>query len=106
VYGALFARRSGALVRLREDFAATPAEAAAAAPEGAIVVGDGVAAHPAVFGPPRFRLGPEAWGVPRVESLFRLGTRALRRGETTPVDALVPRYLQPSEPERRARGAR
>ncbi len=105
VYAAVFAPGGsggpGALVRATEDFAATPEEAAARAPTGAVVLGDGAAAYPQVFGPPRFVAGPHDRGEPRVAAVYRLGASALARGETTPADALVPRYLQASEPERR-----
>lgn len=103
VYGALFARRDGALVRELPDFAATPLEAAARVPEGAIVVGDGADAYPAILGPPRYRRGPDAWAAPSVATLYAVGAAALARGESTAAEALVPLYLQPSEPERRAR---
>lgn len=110
VYAALFRCRSGAPVRIMEDAALAPEALCAKIRRPTIFLGDGLAVYGELFRrllgermlvpPPPSRGARPAW-------VAELGRQRLLRGERDAVDALVPRYLRPSEAElKRQRASR
>ncbi len=98
VYGTLFRRAEG-----WEDttgvLCVRPGELAERLPEGTLVFGDGVRAHPEVFSENRLRTGPEHLAAGRAEAVARLGAERIRRGLDVDPVQLVPRYYRLTAPE-------
>jgi len=102
VYAALFRCEQGQLVQIMEDAAMSPEALCAKIRRPTIFLGDGLAVYGEVFqkhladhmlvSPPPNRGARPAW-------VAEIGRRRLLRGERDAVDALVPRYLRPSEAE-------
>jgi tRNA threonylcarbamoyladenosine biosynthesis protein TsaB len=75
-----------------------PDEAAGRIPDGALVVGDALDAHGAVFDRFRRAAEPRHAGAPEIA---RLAMAARARGEHQTIDAVVPLYLRKTEAERK-----
>ena len=104
VYAALFRYERGELVRVMEDAALAPEALCAKIRRPTLFIGDALAVHVELF---QRLLGdwliipPPPHRGPRPACVAELGRARLLRGEQDPVDALVPRYLRPSEAELR-----
>ncbi len=68
-------------------------------PDGALVFGSGVRAHPEVFAATRLRAGPERLGTARAEEVVRLGLERLGAGRDVEPMQLMPRYHRLTSPE-------
>ncbi len=104
VYAALFRYEGGALVRILEDSALAPEALCAKIRRPTIFLGDGLAVYGDLFRrllADRMLVPPPSSRGTRPACVAELGRQRLLRGERDPVDALVPRYLRPSEAELR-----
>jgi tRNA threonylcarbamoyladenosine biosynthesis protein TsaB len=106
VYAALFRHEPEGLRRVTEDAALPPEDLCRLIRNPTLFLGDGADAYGALF---RERLGdkmllpPLASRGARPACVAELGRRRLLRGDRDAPDALVPRYLRPSEAELRRR---
>jgi tRNA threonylcarbamoyladenosine biosynthesis protein TsaB len=109
VYAALFAHEAGALRRLMPDRALTPDALCELIRTPTLFIGDALAVYADRFAErlgDRFLLPPAVSRGARPACVAALGRERLLQGERDDVDALVPRYLRPSEAElRRHTGA-
>jgi tRNA threonylcarbamoyladenosine biosynthesis protein TsaB len=108
VYAALFRHEPAGLRRIMEDRALAPEALCALIRKPTLFLGDGVAAYGALFARllgERFLLPPPGSRGARPACVAHLGRERLLRGERDAVDALVPRYLRPSEAELRRASA-
>jgi len=104
VYAALFKYERGELVRVMEDAALAPEALCAKIRRPTLLLGDGLAVYVGLFQRllgDRMIIPPPPHRGPRAACVAELGRRRLLRGERDPVDALIPRYLRPSEAELR-----
>lgn len=104
VYAALFRVAGGGLVRIMEDSALEPEALCARVRRPTIFLGDGLAVYGDLFRRllgDRMLIPPPSSRGARPACVAELGRQRLLRGERDPVDALVPRYLRPSEAELR-----
>lgn len=99
VYGALYEARSGRPERTSEMAAERPEEFAARVPRGAVVVGDALARHAALFEARGASAAPKELWAPRPAVVARLGWERHRAGERHDAATLVPLYLRPTEAE-------
>lgn len=110
VYAALFRYERGVLVRLMEDSALAPEALCSKIRKPTLFLGDGLPVYGELFR----RLLADRMLVPslsgrgaRPACVADLGRQRLVRGDRDSIEALVPRYLRPSEAElRHARGIR
>jgi tRNA threonylcarbamoyladenosine biosynthesis protein TsaB len=106
VYAALFRHEPQGLRRVTEDAAMSPEDLCRLIRNPTLFLGDGADAYGALF---RERMGekmllpPLASRGARPACVAELGRRRLLRGDRDAPDALVPRYLRPSEAELRRR---
>jgi tRNA threonylcarbamoyladenosine biosynthesis protein TsaB len=107
VYAALFRCERGEVVRVMEDAALAPEALCDRIRRPTIFLGDGLAVYEELFRRllgDRMLVPPPACRGARPAWVAELGRRRLLRGERDQVDALVPRYLRPSEAELRLHG--
>lgn len=106
VYAALFRHEAEGLRRVMADAALSPEDLCRLIRNPTLFLGDGVDAYGALL---RERLGermllpPLASRGARPACVAELGRRRLLQGDRDAPDALVPRYLRPSEAELRRR---
>jgi len=104
VYAALFRYERGELVRVMEDAALAPEALCARIRRPTLFLGDALTEYADLFQRvlgDRMVVPPSPHRGPRAACVAALGRERLLRGERDPVDALVPRYLRPSEAELR-----
>ncbi|MBI4563560.1 MAG: tRNA (adenosine(37)-N6)-threonylcarbamoyltransferase complex dimerization subunit type 1 TsaB [Planctomycetes bacterium] len=99
IYGALYEAREGAARRTTEMFAEPPEAFAARVPEGALVAGDALERHAALFAARGAALAPKEEWAPRPSVIAELGRRRYENGERDDVAKLAPLYLRPTEAE-------
>lgn len=106
VYAAVFRHEPGGLCRVTEDAALAPEDLCRVIRKPTLFLGDGVEPYGALL---REQLGDKMLLPPlanrgaRPACVAELGRQRLLRGERDAPDALVPRYLRPSEAELRRR---
>ena len=105
VYGTVFEWADGEWRSVTDVLILTPADLAAAVPQGTLVFGSGVAAYPEVFCPPRFEVGAVELAVGRAEAVALVGRRMLERGLDGDPMELVPRHYRPTGPEEKLQTA-
>jgi tRNA threonylcarbamoyladenosine biosynthesis protein TsaB len=98
VYAASFVRTSDGLERRTPDEALPPDALAARLTPGIVLVGDAVAAYPALARAD-VRVVPLEACQERGSVVARLGARALARGETADIGTLAPCYVRASQAE-------
>jgi tRNA threonylcarbamoyladenosine biosynthesis protein TsaB len=104
VYAALFRCERDVLVRLMEDAALSPEALCAKIRKPTLFLGDGLSAYGELFRRllgDRMLVPPPACRGGRPACVAELGRQRLLRGERDAAEALVPRYLRPSEAELR-----
>lgn len=87
----------GAMVRLGDDFTATPDALAQRLPEGCIVVGDAGAAHADLLARRGAVVRSAAASEPSGGVVARLGARRLGHGERADPGTLEPTYVRPAD---------
>ncbi|MCW5892680.1 MAG: tRNA (adenosine(37)-N6)-threonylcarbamoyltransferase complex dimerization subunit type 1 TsaB [bacterium] len=87
----------GDLIRLGDDFTATPDDLAARLPVGAVVVGDAGAAYADALAPRAAAVLPADASEPSGGIVARLGARRLARGERAEPGTLEPTYVRPPD---------
>lgn len=106
VYCALFEYRGSVLTRLMEDTALSPRALVDRITQPTLFIGDGWR----VFGDfiqqalGALAISPPASRGASPAAVADVGRRRLLRGEKDPIEALVPRYIRPSEAELKQRG--
>jgi len=99
VYGALYEIRNGRPVRTTEMFAEGPEAFAGRVPAGAIVVGDALERHAALFAARGAVAAPRETWSPKPALIAALGRRRHAEGGRDDVATLVPLYLRKTEAE-------
>ncbi|HTF56986.1 MAG TPA: tRNA (adenosine(37)-N6)-threonylcarbamoyltransferase complex dimerization subunit type 1 TsaB [Planctomycetota bacterium] len=99
VYGALYEVRNGRPVRITEMFAEAPEAFAARVPRGALVVGDALERHAALFAARGAVAAPRDLWTPKPARVAALGLRRHAEGGRDDVATLVPLYLRKTEAE-------
>ena len=99
VYGALYEIRNGRPVRTSEMFAEGPETFAARVPAGALVVGDALERHAALFAARGAAAAPRELWSPKPAIVAALGRRRHAEGGRDDVATLVPLYLRKTEAE-------
>jgi tRNA threonylcarbamoyladenosine biosynthesis protein TsaB len=99
VYGALYEVRDGRPVRTTDMFAEGPEAFAARVPSGALVVGDALERHAALFAARGAVAAPRDLWSPRPALVAALGRRRHAEGGRDGVATLVPLYLRKTEAE-------
>jgi tRNA threonylcarbamoyladenosine biosynthesis protein TsaB len=99
VYGAVYDASAGGPVRRSEMFAERPEAFAARIPTGAIVIGDALERHAALFATRGAAAAPRELWAPRPGVIAILGLRRHREGLRHDAATLVPLYLRKTEAE-------
>lgn len=106
VYCALFEYRGAHLTRLMEDAPLSPHALVERITQPTLFIGDGwrVCGDLLQQALGALAMAPPAFTGASPAAVADLGRRRLLRGEKDPIEALVPRYLRPSEAELQRRG--
>jgi len=99
VYGALYEVKNGRPARISDMVAERPEAFAARVPPGAVVVGDALERHAALFTARGARLAPRELWTPRPAVVASLGWERHRGGAQDDAATLVPLYLRKTEAE-------
>jgi len=99
VYGALYEIRSGRPERTTEMLAERPEAFAARVPAGAMVVGDALERHEALFSARGAKAAPRELWSPKPSIVASLGLERHRAGQRHDAATLVPLYLRKTEAE-------
>jgi len=100
-YTAVYERRGGEMVRIREPALVPVASLVEDLPRPVWLIGDAAGACPTAGSEAGVHVGEEAHGIGRAAAVARLGLRAYRQGRRTEPAAFTPVYMRRPEAEER-----